>query len=95
MNLFSGTRVLDAFAEPPEHFLTAHTLAGVQRFNRLQQLGFEFGQRGGHAHEPHVALFLETAQTGADDFAGGLVKAGADLLLNKFFKFWRQRNIHN
>jgi hypothetical protein len=33
---------------------------------------------------------LETAQTGADNFAGGLVEAAVDFLLHELFKLRRE-----
>jgi hypothetical protein len=95
MNLGSGTGSLDAFAQPAEHFPAALPLAGIQRFDGLEQLIFQFVQRGGNPQEPRFAFFLETAQTGADHFARSLVKAAADFFLHKFFQLWRQRHIHN
>src|ERR1700679_2562433 len=90
MNSVLFTGCLDSFAKTPEHDLAIQVLAGVQRFNRLQQTGFELVHRGGQAPEPGFAFFFEPAQAGANHLTRGLVKTATDLIHHKFFQFRRQ-----
>src|ERR1700722_17046645 len=90
MNSVLFTGCLDFFAETPEHGLAIQALAGVQRFNRLHQTGFELVHRGGQAPESGLALFLEPAQAGANHLTRGLVKTAADFFRHKFFQLRRQ-----
>ena len=83
----SATRFLHPFAPAAEHSFAIHTLASVQRTDRLHQLRFQFIQCGRQSHRPHFALFLEAAQASTNNFAGGLVKPAVHLLGHKFFQF--------
>ena len=80
----SATNFLDPFAESAEHGFAVHAPASIQRADRLHQLRFQFVQGGRQAD---FTLFLEPAQTGADDLAGGLIKAAVHFLRHEFFQF--------
>jgi hypothetical protein len=52
-----------------EHGFTIHPLYGIQRIDRLQQMVFEFVQRGRQTHRPCSAVLFEPAQARADTTA--------------------------
>ena len=68
--------------------------ATIQLFDAFEEffLQFSFGRH----HEARLALLvlLEAAQGGANDFAGRLVEASLDLLLDKLFQFRGDRDVH-
>src|SRR5208282_2056906 len=71
--IYSGIRAgfLYPCAESAKHGLTINAFATVKAFDALQQSRFQFFKRLGRLGQTHGVVFLETAQTGADDFAGG------------------------
>ena len=77
------------FAEPAKHFLAVNAFAPVEAFNALQQLRFQFLKRPWRLGKARRLILLEPAETGADDFAGGLIETTLDFFFNKLCQFWR------
>jgi hypothetical protein len=50
---------------------------------QLAQLCFQLFKRSRQPHPPRFPFFFETAQAGADDFAGALIKAAVHFLLDQ------------
>jgi len=95
--MYSGIRAgfFYPFAESAKHFLTINAFATVKAVNALQQLRFQFFKCFRRLGQTHDLVFLETAETGADDFTGGLIKPALDFFFHKLCQFRRQRYIHN
>jgi len=83
------------FAEPAKHFLAVNAFAPVEAFNALQQLRFQFLKGPGRLRPACGLVVLETAETGADNFTGSLIKAALNFPFHKLCQFWRQRYIHD
>jgi hypothetical protein len=83
------------FAKSAKHFLTINAFATVKAVEALQQLRFQFFKRFRRLWQMHGLVFLETAESGADDFTGGLIKTALNFFFHKLCQFWRQRYIHD
>ena len=77
------------FAESAKDFLAVNTFATVKAVNALQQLRFQFLKGLGCLRQARGLVFLETAETGADNLAGSLIQTALDLVFHKLCQFRR------
>lgn len=82
------------FAEPAQHFLAINAFAAIKSGNALQHLRFQFFKGLGRAGHVRSMVFLETAQTRADNFTGSLIQAALDFSFHKLCQFRRKRYVH-
>src|SRR5580700_4049589 len=75
------------FAESAKHALAINAFAPVKAVNALQQLRFQFLKGLGRLGQARGLVFLETAQTSADNFTGGLIQTALDFFFHKLCQF--------
>jgi hypothetical protein len=95
MHLGIRTVFFYPFAKSAKYFLAINAFAAIKAIDALQQLRFQFPKCFRRLEQTCGLVFLKTAKTGADDFAGSLIKPALDLFFHKFCQFRRQRYIHN
>ena len=61
----------------------------VKLVNAFQQTGLQFFKGFGRLGEARGLIFLKAAETGADDFTGGLIQTAPDFFFHKLFQFRR------
>jgi hypothetical protein len=69
--------------------LAVNAFATVKPVKALQQLGFQFLKGLGGLGQAGGLVFLETAETGADNFTRRLIQAALDLVFHKLCQFRR------
>jgi len=71
------------FAESAKHALAINAFATIKAVKALQQLRFQFLKGLGRLGQTRGLVFLETAETGADNFTGSLIQAALDFFFHK------------
>src|SRR5438445_10568347 len=79
----SGFFFFYPFAQSAKHALAINTFATVKAVEALQQLRFQFLKGLGRLRQACGLVILETAETGADNFTGGLIQAALDFFFHK------------
>jgi hypothetical protein len=67
--------VTHPLAKPAKHLHAVNAFATVKAVNTLEQLRFQFLKGLGRLGQARGLVFLETTETGADNFTGSLITA--------------------
>jgi hypothetical protein len=84
------TGFFDPFAEPAKHFLAVHAFATVKAADAFQQLRLQFLKGLGGLGSTGSLVFLEAAETGANNFTGSLIQTTLDFIFHELCQFRRQ-----